>query len=99
MGRRKRKGRSPYGEKKVADRSHCTRRFMERFGINYTGELRNLILSNIREQKGTFVKKLSNTRTVWKKVVPGHPDILVLYSSSTKEIVTVLDGSKQVLMH
>jgi len=99
VGRKKRKGQSPYDKKKVADRLHCTRRFMERFGIHYTGELRHLILRNIREQRGIFVKKLSNTRTVWKRVVPGHPDILVLYSSSTKEIVTVLDGKKQVLMY
>ncbi len=98
MGK-KRRNKENLSDKKKADRLHCTRRFMERFGIHYNGEMRRRILRNIWDGKGIFVKKPTNTRTVWKGVVPGYPDILVVYSRSTKEIVTVLDGKKQTLIY
>ena len=76
--------------KKQIDRWHCERRVAERLGIPYTKKMRDAVLSAIRENRGTFLGKLTNTRSVWKDVVPGFPDIRVIYSKSTHEVVTML---------
>jgi hypothetical protein len=75
---------------KAKYKEHCERRFAERTDIpHYSKRMRTEILSSIREGRGVFVKKTTNSRTVWKNVVPGHPEVYVVYSNTTKEIVTM----------
>jgi len=70
-------------------RWHCETKAAERLGITYSKRLKKEILKNITEGRGIFVRKTSNSRTVWKNVVPGYPEVYVVYSKSTKEIITM----------
>lgn len=87
----KRKGCFDVVSKKQIDRWHCEKRVAERLGVPYTKRMRNAILRAIRENRGTCLGQLTNSRFVWKDVVPGFPDIRVIYSKSTHEIVTLLE--------
>ena len=81
--------------KKQIDRWHCAKRVAERLGIPYTDQMRKAIIGAIREGKGTLVEKSSNTRTIWEGVVPGYPSVMVVYSNSTREIVTMIWRKKK----
>ena len=81
-------------KKRDIDRRHCANRAEERFGLVYTDHLRKEIIKAIREGRATFVCRLTRTRSFYDDAVPGHPEIRVLYSKSTGEIVTMLDKRK-----
>ena len=78
-------------KKREIDRMHCRNRAEERFDLVYTDSLRKKIIENIRKGRAIFVEKVSRTRSFFDNAVPGHPEIRVLYSKSTGEIVTMLD--------
>lgn len=82
--------------KKQIDRWHCEKRVEDRLGVPYTEEMRCAILKSIRERRGTYLGKLTNTRSVWKNVIPGFPDIRVIYSKSTHEVVTLLEKNFKI---
>jgi len=81
-------------KKRDIDRKHCANRAEERFGLVYTDYLRKEIVKSIREGRATFVCRVTRTRSFYDDAVPGHPEIRVLYSKSTGEIVTMLDKRK-----
>ena len=81
-------------KKRDIDRKHCANRAEERFGLVYTDYLRKKIVKYIREGRATFIRRVTRTRSFYDNAVPGHPEIRVLYSKSTGEIVTMLDKRK-----
>lgn len=71
-------------------REHTNNRTVERYGICMTRQRRNKILRRIRQGRTTRQKSLTNSRTLHEVCVD---DIMffVIYSKTTKEIVTVID--------
>ncbi len=65
---------------------HAKRRANERFGINLNSEQ---LVKEIQDQKLTFLTRQSNRVTLWRKK-EDDLDIVVVYDSNTKEIVTVM---------
>ena len=76
--------------KKIVERKHCRKRAQERFGIEFTRDLRENTIFAIKHNIGRMVRKQSNRVSIWEKVVPGHPEIQVVYDKERREIVTVL---------
>ncbi len=76
--------------KKIAERNHAKRRFLGRYGLVLSKPLRKMIIESIQTGKGTLVEKQSKRVSLWKNVVPGLPDAVVVYDKERKEIVTVL---------
>jgi hypothetical protein len=87
---RKRRNRS----KKKCDRIHSIRRSSERFRKTFSKKQRKEAIRRIQNNEATFVRRSSNTRTIWDNAVPGLPNARVVYSKITKEIVTMWDKSK-----
>ena len=76
--------------KKMVERKHCRRRAQERFGIEFTTDLREKTIFAIKHNIGRLVRKQSNRISIWEGVVPGHPEIQVVYDKERREVVTVL---------
>lgn len=82
-------GRKTGKSKKKADQIHASRRAIERFGMCFSKRMRDEAVERIQNNQATFVRKDSNTRTVWDNAIPRYPQARVLYSRVTKEIVTM----------
>lgn len=76
--------------KKLVERRHCRRRAQERFGIEFTRDLREKTIFAIKHNIGRLVRRQSNRVSIWEEVVPGHPEVQVVYDKDRKEVVTVL---------
>ena len=75
--------------RKICTRRHAKKRAKERLGISLTTKLEKQIVQAIRSNKFTFVHRTSRTRIVADVDLAGRI-IRVVYSKSTKQIVTVL---------
>lgn len=76
--------------KKLVERRHCRRRAQERFGIEFTTDLREKTIYAIKNNIGRLVRRQSNRVSIWERVVPGYPEIQVVYDKERREVVTVL---------
>jgi len=76
--------------KKLVERRHCRRRAQERFGIEFTTALREKTIFAIKHNIGRLVRRQSNRVSIWEGVVPGYPEIQVVYDKERREVVTVL---------
>jgi len=70
-------------------REHARHRAKQRYGLTLTGKDLGALAAQIRAQRARFLAKHSNTRSEWIVTHHGQP-LRVIYSSSTKSIVTVL---------
>jgi hypothetical protein len=82
-----------YGITRKRHVAHCERRVFERYGELYADKLIPEILSKIRKGDGEFVRKQSNSKTVWKVIV-NHKTYHVVYDKNTKCLVTFLPMEK-----
>ncbi len=64
---------------------HAKKRAAQRYGISLNRQLHKLICKEIRNGKAEIIYKSTNTRSVYR--VNG---IIVVYSKTTKRIITVL---------
>jgi len=76
--------------KKLGEREHARKRALERYNIELTRKLRLGAVKNIQTGKGICLEVQSNRVSVWKNVVPGYPDVPVVYDNKRHEITTVL---------
>jgi len=94
-GRRRKKRRkklhSGVTPKQHADRTHSKNRAKNRYGIDLNREMRLAIKKAV--ESGQAVPSdcgySTRTRDVYENVVPGHPDVPVVYSHHTKSPVTL----------
>ncbi|MBW6441613.1 hypothetical protein K0B04_01725 [Patescibacteria group bacterium] len=93
-GRRRKKKRkklhSGVTPKQYADRSHSRIKAEERYGIELNRPMRLEIKRAIENHQATrsTVGHSTQTRVVYENVVPGHPEIPVVYSHRTNSPVT-----------
>ena len=85
-----RKRRNKLRKKKNAQKEHFKNKILERFGVVCTEKLRDSVTRAIREGTGTQVEKKSNRISFWKDVVPGHPEIIVVYDKYRHQPVSAL---------
>jgi hypothetical protein len=78
-----------YGITKKRHVAHCERRAFERYGELHADKLIPEILSKIRKGDGEFVRKQSNSKTLWKVIV-NLKTYIVVYDKNTKCLVTFL---------
>jgi len=76
-------------KRKKANKVHARRRCKERHGILLTRNMLSFFVKAIQRGRAEFIDRTSLTRTKWK-VFYGKRYYRVIYSSSTKGIVTVL---------
>lgn len=96
--RKKKRLHSGVKPKQYADRVHAKRRFRERYGVDMNRKNRLAIERAIKsgQAKPSECGYLTNTRDVYENVVPGHPDIPVVFSYKTNSPVTSLPkGTKE----
>lgn len=95
--RRKKKPHSRTKSKQVADRSHAKKRLNERYGVNMNRRTRLAIETAIKkgQAKPSEYGYSTNTRDVYENVVPGHPEIPVVFSHKTNSPVTSLKRKKK----
>lgn len=78
--------------RQVADtRRHARRRAKERLGIRLTRKVERHIISMIRAGKSVIGKRTSATRVIHSVNMAGMM-IKVVYSSASKQIITVLSN-------
>jgi hypothetical protein len=75
--------------KKTCERIHATKRAQERYGLEYTKEIRDLIKYKIQNNKTILVQRVSNTRTV-RLVDIEEYYYKIVWDSIRQEIVTFL---------
>lgn len=75
--------------KAKAERLHRQRRAVERCGKKFSNETFDRFADDIRCGRATFLRRTSNTRTVWAVQHDGQ-QIAVVYNRTTKQIITVL---------
>lgn len=75
--------------KKLSQRAHAKRRFIERTGTTLSKALRRDLVRRIQDGKATFLDKQSNRVSLWK-VPELTGDHVLVYDKRTHEIVTVL---------
>lgn len=92
MSKKKRSKRygDRFGSKKKQEMKHARMRAYQRYGIEFDSDMRLRTLGNIKSGNGTFMLKQSNRMSLWKNVVPEHPDIVIAYDSVRHEVVTFL---------
>lgn len=97
-GRRKKRKKPHSGlrPKQYSDRTHAKRRLEERYGIVMNRETRLAIERAIKSGQAILSDDGYNTKTrsVFKNVVPGDPDIPIVYSFKTGSPVTCLENKK-----
>jgi hypothetical protein len=86
-------------KKKYIEREYFGKILKERFGITYTDELRESIVKAIQTGTGIFIAKESNRVSIWKKVVPNHPNILVYYDRRRYEPFDAVDTKYEQRQH
>lgn len=75
--------------KKKAERIHAKRRALERYNLNVTEEVRNVLKSKIVRGDGTFIRRTSRRVSVWEVAVDAAV-YKVVYDKQRKEIITFL---------
>lgn len=75
--------------KKKAERIHARRRAAERFHLDVTEEVRNLLKSKIKKGEGIFLYRNSRRVSVWSLSL-NEQTYKVVYDKQRKEIVTFL---------
>ncbi len=76
--------------KKLKKDIHAKQRFAERCGIKYSTKLKKYLIRQIQSSKANFLKRTSNSRTVWLARAFDGRKYKVVYSKITKNIITVL---------
>ncbi len=95
-GHGKKKLHSGVTLKQYSDRAHTKKRLEERYGVKMNREMLLAIKKAIKSGQAVFSDEgyQTKTRRVFKNVVPGNPDIPVVYSFKTDSPVTVLNKKK-----
>ena len=88
MAKRRRKKKRPQ-TKERSQESHAKRRFVQRFGIILTKELKERIVKMIQEGYVQIVEKQSNRISLFDVPVEGKM-IRIVYDRTRKNIVTAL---------
>lgn len=72
-----------------AERVHAKRRAKERFGLNLTKDVRDLLRGKIKRGEGTFISRRSRRISIWRI---SYENIFyrVVYDKDRHEIVTFL---------
>lgn len=77
-------------QKKAMDLArHAQRRALERFGIDYTREMRNALVGDIQTMRGEFLESKSNRISIWA-VDYKDKTYAVVYDKIRREIVSFL---------
>lgn len=75
--------------KAKSQKSHCLRRFRERYGISITDNDYQIIVKMIQDGKATCIEKQSNRVSVFEIDYRGEK-LQVCYDKNSKQISTVL---------
>lgn len=98
-GRRRKKKKPHFGvrPKQIADRLHAKNRLKQRYGVDMNRETRLAIelAINSKQAKPSDCGYSTNTRDVYENVVPGHPEIPIVFSHKTNSPVTSLERKKK----
>jgi len=98
-GRRRRKKKTHSGTrpKQIADRSHAKNRLNKRYNLKMNRDTRLAIERAIKsgQAKPSEYGYSTNTRDVYENVIPGHPEIPVVFSYKTNSPVTILERKKK----
>ncbi len=70
-------------DRHVKERAHL------RYGLEFSGKDLHALAELVRKGKGTFVERRSNSRSLWVVTYQGT-EIVVAYSKTSKQVVTVL---------
>ncbi len=73
----------------LARRMHARRRAEERYGLILHRRQLEEIAGLIRNGRAELLERQSHTRTKWRLSYQGR-DLLVMYSSSTRQVITFL---------
>jgi hypothetical protein len=74
---------------RVASRIHAQRRAVDRYGVCLSVDDYEALCASVRNQKGQFIWRQSNTLTWWL-VTHREVELLAVYRRSQKAIVTFL---------
>lgn len=98
-GRRRKKKKPRFGvrPKQIADRLHAKNRLKQRYGVDMNRETRLAIelAINSKQAKPSDFGYSTKTRGVYENVVPGHPEIPIVFSHKTNSPVTSLERKKK----
>ena len=78
-----------------ADKKHTKQRFAERHGVVFGAKLLKHLTRQILSKNGVFVKKSSNSRSLWRVKGFDGKWYQVVYSKATKGIVTVFPDTEE----
>lgn len=76
-------------DKKTSERIHAKRRALQRYNLDFTKKVRNLLKIKIRNNKGKFLYRQSRRVTVWE-VDHENTKLKVVYDTLRGEIITFL---------
>jgi hypothetical protein len=74
---------------------HAKQRFKERHNIKFSAKLKRYIIKQIQNNKAEFLKRTSLSRTLWMVTGFDGNKYRVVYSKTTKSIITVLSNRRE----
>lgn len=77
-------------DKKAANKAHARSRAKQRVGLDLGPKRLESAIKSIQDGTAEFVRRVSNSRTVWNVLVDAEV-LQVVYCKRTKTLVTVLE--------
>lgn len=75
-------------KKKIGQRIHAKKRFMERYGLSVTTKDLGVMVSQIQNGQAEFIRRASTRVTIWD-ILFESKKMRVVYDRNTHNIVTV----------